>query len=821
MANRFLCFWAGGLLALLIAAPAAAASEGGTGIRLLPGRVVLDGPHASQRLVVERIAGGRAVGDITRRARFRSRDPAIARVDADGVVRPVADGRTTIAAQVGGQVATVRVIVRGARRAEAWSFRRHVLPVLSRMGCNSGACHGAAAGKGGMKLTLRGYDPVQDYFTLTREAWGRRVVPTAPERSLLLLKPSGAVPHGGGRRFRPDSLEYRVLREWIAAGMPRPSDRDPRLLRVEVLPSEVTLAPKQTQQLIVRAHYSDGRVEDVTRWAKYGSNDTGVASVDDEGLVRVEGPGEAPITVWFSSQVTFARVTVPFPTRIAAAAFARAERRNFVDEHVLAKLAALRIPPSRLCSDAEFLRRASLDATGTLPDPATTRAFLADPDPNKRDRLIEQLLASEAFVDYWTYRWSDLLLVSSRKLAQPAAMLAFSRWIRQSVAENKPWDRFAREILTATGSNLENGAANYYLIHKETIDLAETTTQAFLGMSVMCARCHNHPLEKWTQSDYYAYANLFARVALKNGDQRGEVFVYSQPGREIEHPRLGVALPPRPLDGPPLSLAWEGDRRVPLAKWLTAPENPYFARAIVNRVWRNFMGRGLVEPEDDLRLTNPASNEALMAALTRDFVQHGFDLKHLMRTIMRSATYQRSAEPVPGNESDLKYGSHYLARRLSAEVMLDALSQVTGVPTDFPGYPRGTRALQLPDSQVSSYFLTTFGRPPREQTCSCERQEDPSLIQALHLRNGATLNEKLRARDGRIDALLDRQASDAEVLSELFLAALCREPTEDERRRILPVLAATPADGDRAARRAACEDLFWAVLTSKEFLFNH
>jgi hypothetical protein len=406
-------------------------------------------------------------------------------------------------------------------------------------------------------------------------------------------------------------------------------------------------------------------------------------------------------------------------------------------------------------------------------------------------------------------------------------MTAFYQWIRQSVAENKPWDRFVREILTAQGSNLENGAVNYYILHKDPIDLTETTTQAFLGMSVQCARCHNHPLEKWTQRDYYQMANLLSRVRLKNGDRSGEVLALSATDGNIAHPRLGVPLPPRPLDGPEMALDDPRDRRQVLADWLTAPDNPYFAKALVNRVWRSFLGRGLVEAEDDLRLTNPPSNQELLDALAADFVRHGYDVKRLIRTILLSETYQRSSDPVPGNEKDDRYYARYLIRRLPAEVILDAVSQVTGVPTEFAGYPKGQRALQLPDSQIASYFLTAFGRPERVQTCSCERHQEPTIAQALHLANGDTVNLKLKASGGVIDGLLDRQASDEEALRALTLSALSRLPTEAEQTKALALLRDSapatngPPAAQREARRAILEDLFWAVLTDKEFLFNH
>jgi len=709
--------------------------------------------------------------------------------------------------------------------AGGWSFRNHVIPVLTKLGCNSGACHGAAAGKNGFKLTLRGYDPELDFAVLSRQAAGRRINKIEPARSLMLLKPTMAIGHGGGKRMEVGSLEYKVISEWIASGMTAPSEADPRIVRVEVSPREAILATGAEQQLRVQAHFSDGHAEDVTRWVKYATGDSSVAVVDDDGKVKVQGSGEAPITVWYMSQVSFARVTNPFPHEVKPEVFARSPRHNYIDDPVLKKLQALRIAPSEPATDREFIRRAFLDAMGVLPTAQEVERFVSDTAPDKRARLVDALLGREEFVDYWTNRWSDVLLVSSAKLASNA-MWSFHNWIREGVAANKPWDRFVREIITAAGNTLDNGAANYYVIHKETTDLNENASMAFLGMSITCARCHNHPLEKWTQKQYYEMANLFARVGLKNGTRPGDVQVYSNPTGDVNHPRLGRPLPPRPLDGEAIPLDAAKDRREHLAEWLTSPANPYFARALVNRVWKNFMGRGLVEAVDDMRATNPPSNEELLAALTKDFVGHGFDVKYLIRTVMNSAAYQRSSRANETNKQDERYYSRYIIKRLPAEAMLDAVAQVTGVPTEFPGYPAGMRAVQLPDARVNSYFLQIFGRPPRVITCECERSSEPSVTQALHIINGETINQKLRAPGGIVETFLKLGVSDEMLIDHLYLSALSRPPNKEEVAGLLAAMtetkeAAKEAKDLQAARRQAVEDLVWAVLTSKEFLFNH
>src|SRR5262249_55540696 len=503
------------------------------------------------------------------------------------------------------------------------------------------------------------------------------------------------------------------------------------------------------------------------------------------------------------------------------------------DDHVLRKLESLRIPPSPSATDAEFIRRVYFDAAGILPTPEEVKRFVVDKAADKRAKLIDKLLERPEFVDYWAYKWSDLLLITTRRLPQPAVW-SFYQYVRQSVADNKPWDRFAREIVTAKGNTLQNGAANYFVLHKDVTELTEATSVTFLGTSITCCRCHNHPLEKWTQDQYWSLANLFSRVALKNGDRGGEILVQSQPFGDVAHPRRGFAMPPTPLDGKPLAADSPIDRRAYFADWLTSPENPYFAKALVNRVWRNFLGRGLVEAEDDLRATNPPTNQELFDALAKDFIARKYDVKHLIRTVMNSATYQRSSKPLPENAADDRFYSHYLIRRLSAEVILDASSQVTGVPTPFThvytgveggtaaynGYPLGTRALQLPDGRVASLFLDSFGRPDRTVACSCERQQDSSVSQALHINNGKTLNDKLRGKNSRLEQWAQAKISDDEAIGRVFWSALSRGPTENERKKFTGLLAEAAAD-KAVTRRDAPEDLFWSVLSGREFLFNH
>ncbi len=818
----------GSFLASVLAAAVANAAE----LVVFPPAVTLTGPQATVQLSAFDSARGRATAAVTESAKFSSDNPKVAAVDANGVLLPTGNGETHVLVSHGGRIAKVPVKVEQFEKPNVRTFANHIQPILMRAGCNSGACHGALAGKGGLKLSLRGYDSDSDHFVLTRQALGRRVDCEEPAESLLIKKATRTVPHGGGTRFPKDSVNAMIVKDWIAAGAAGPKGTDAALTKIEVFPPLSLLKPKDAFRVTVMAHYSDGVVEDVTRWAKFTSSEETVATVDEDGAVAVVGTGETAIAVLFGSRVVTATVTVPFANTVDDAVFAKAARNNFIDGPILAKLRLLRVPPSPTSTDAEFIRRAHLDTCGILPKPAELEKFLADVSTDKRAKLIDALLARSEYVDFWSHKWSDLLLISTRKLSQPSVWGAY-RKVRESVADNQPWDKFAREILTASGSSLSTGGG-YFVMHKDVSDLAESTALTFLGTSITCARCHNHPLEKWTQDQYWQMANLFSRVGLKNGDRPGEVLVQSLGSGDALHLRRGIAMAPTPLGGKALPVDSPQDRREFFADWLTEPTNPFFAKAIVNRVWKNYMGRGLVEAEDDHRDTNPPTNAELLDALAKDFVEHKFDLKHLMRMILNSSAYQRSSRPVPGNADDDRFYSHYLLRRLSAEVILDAYSDIAGVPTAFGQlnigssggsansalYPAGTRAMQLPDSQLVSQFLDAFGRAERSQTCSCEITKDSSVTQALHLNNGQTLNEKLRVKNSVVAKWIADKLDDGEIVKRLFQLSLARAPSASEAK----TLTAALADGRRespAAHRETIEDAIWAVLTGKEFLFNH
>ncbi len=789
--------------------------------KLIPNISNLTYKGQTQPLRFEAFQSSLAVADLTEDVELRSMDESIAVINESGHIQAVGNGETVIQVKHNGVIYEAYVLVEGCDEEHIISFANEIQPMLTKIGCNAGACHGAAAGKNGFKLSLRGYDHPTDYNVLTRQANGRRVSLAEPEQSLMLLKPSGQVPHGGGRLIGKDSLEYQTIKRWLEQGAPPPKPTDKKIERLQVYPEVLRLNLKDTQQIMVRAHYNDGSYKDVTRFVKFGTTDENVAVISNSGEVTVKGSGAAALTVWYDAKVAFARINVPFPEPVEEKVFAQAERFNFIDDAILAQLKALNVAPSKLAGDAEFLRRAFLDTIGLLPTQKDILQFLLDNSEDKRAKLVDRLLQRDEFIDYWSYKWSDLLLVSSRNLPRET-LLSYYRFIRNAVEENKGWDDFAREIVMAKGSTLENGAGAFFLLHKETTDLTETVSQAFLGMSITCARCHNHPLEKWTQDEYYGMANLVSQVKLKNGNRPGETYVLNDDYSNILHPIRKKPMKPKPLDSEPISLD-NPNRREYLAEWLTDTDNPYFARAIINRVWKNFMGRGIVEPVDDLRLTNPPLNEPLFAALEKDFIEHDYNIKYLIRTIMNSAAYQRSSKPHLGNEKENKLFSRYYMRRLPAEVILDIYSQVTDVHTPFPGYPAGWRALQLPDSQVSSYFLTTFGRPPRQLTCACERESVPTLTQTLHISNGDTLNDKLRKEGNVIDQYLDANMKLEEIIHDFYMKALTRFPSD---KTINEIKNVTDEMGgwssmDKESKNTLLQDILWALLSGKEFLFNH
>jgi hypothetical protein len=836
------------------------ASEPG-GLAILPSVISLTGKDSVQRVAVHRILANGSLGPMVTdgiRVSFaipnvavwqstRPDNPANSPAEEDKAKHtPLAfevcgldDGETYLRIEYESptgetSAATAKVVCQKMHAEVDIEFVNHVQSILSKNGCNMGACHGALAGKGGFRLSLRGYDATSDHFNITRQDRGRRVELAEPAKSLLLAKPSGAIDHKGGLRLPADSKDYALLASWISKGAVGPRNSDPVLERIEVLPEFVRLRPGDEFQMIVRAHYSDGRIEDVSRWAKFNATDESVSTVSENGRVKVIGPGEGAINAWFSSRIVSSRITVAFSDS-ASTSNNSVAKVNFIDDHVATQLRSLELDASPLCSDSEFIRRSSLDATGSLPSEQQVVAFLSSTDADKRSRWIDQLLESPEYVDYWTYRWSDLLMLNSN-LLRSDGIKAYYQWIRGHVQKNTPWDRMVREIITARGEALENGATNFYAINQDPESMTENACQAFLGLSIGCAKCHNHPLEKWTNDQYYAMANLFARVRAKgwggdvrDGDASRTVVVLDR--GDLIQPLRGKPQAPAPLDAQPLSFDSTQDRREYLADWMVSRENYYFTRAIVNRVWAAYLGVGIVNAVDDMRASNPASNPALMQALCEHLQQHDFDLKQLMRSIMNSATYQRSSVTTERNQHDKKYFSHYYPRRLMAEVIHDAMVDVTTIPSVFDKvaflggdkrptkfYNKGTKAIQLFDSSVDSGFLKTFGRNQRRITCECERSDEPSIVQVLNLNNGDTLNNKLAEKNSIVDKLIELYPADeAGLVQSAFLRCLARKPTEIEQAKLVSEIRAA-SDSER---RVVIEDLLWSLMTSREFLFNH
>ena len=819
------------LAGVLCPAHSQAATETDTAIKLFPQTIDLRGSEARQGLSVQTLTNDEVTGPVTTPFQLTSSNPDVVKIE-DQTAVPVGNGTAQITVLSGSAKSTSQVTVSGLDQPHRWSFRNDIEPVLTKTGCNSGPCHGALAGKGGFRLSLKAYDVPGDFHNIVEQARGRRIELSDPARSLLLIKPTGAVPHKGGVRFETDSREYRILSEWIAQGATPPAEQDAVIESLQVLPGRSILTKGQSQRLLVQARYSDNSVRDVTRWTAFSSVNESVAQVDEAGNIKVTGYGEGAIVCIFSSKVAISKITSPYPQDINPDIYARSPKHNFIDELVIKQLKRLNLPPSPQATDEEFVRRVYIDTIGTLPTPAEVNTFLADQRPDKRNQLIEQLLNRPEFVDYWTYKWSDLLLVNG-ELIRPQAVKAYHDWIYQHVKQNTPWDKLVHELITAQGSSIENGATNFYAIHQDPESMTENVSQAFLGLAIGCAKCHNHPLEKWTNGQYYAMANFFARVRAKgwggsqgSGDGIRTLFVATK--GDLAQPLTGKPQPPTPLDGAPIDINAPEDRRVYLADWLTAKENPFFSRSITNRVWANFFGVGLVEAVDDMRESNPASNEELLSAASDYLKDQNFDLKALMRVILQSAAYQRSSQPLPENKDEKRFYSRYYPRRMMAEVLLDAISQVTEVPDEFTKYyepnpqktdfyPKGTRAIQLYDSSVISYFLKTFGRNERMITCECERSEEPTMVQVLHLSNGDTINNKLKAKESRVTKLLNAKQSDQELVEQIYLLCLSRKPTPEENTQLLNILKETP----QAERRQVVEDLFWGVLSSREFLFNH
>jgi hypothetical protein len=798
---------ASGSLLSLVAGPPPAE------VKVFPPEIHLSTKGDRQSLVVQAIYADGLTRDVTAQASYTLADRAIAKLDRD-TLTPLADGKTELHVKYGGKQLALPVTVTEAKVERPISFKLDVMPVFMKAGCNAGACHGSSRGKDGFRLSLFGYDSDGDYYRLTRESIGRRLNLALPEESLLVEKALGRVPHTGGERFTDKSEHYATLMRWLRAGAPKDGTNVPKVVKVEMMPRQAVLdGAGAAQKLTVRANYSDGTDRDVTKLAAFFSGNETAAKVSESGVVTAGQRGEAFVTARFETHTVGAQmIVVPKGLKFT---WPEVPEHNYIDTLVNAKLKKLRMTPSELCDDATFIRRASIDLTGTLPTPAQVQEFLDGQSAGKRDQLIEQLLERKEFADLWVMKFAELLQIRSNndQFAYKPALLYYN-WLQDRFNQDVPIDKIVQEILTASGSNFKNPAASYFQIEKDTQKIAENAAQVFMGMRIQCAQCHNHPFDRWTMNDYYSFASFFAQLGRKSGEDPREYILYDKSDGEVKHPVTGKGLPPKFLGGDVPEIGKDQTRREVLAKWLASPENPYFARNMANIVWAHFLGKGIIDPVDDVRVSNPASNPELLDALGAKFTEYKYDFKKLVRDICTSRTYQLSTRPNESNALDDRNFAHAGIRRLRAEVLLDSINQVTDTRDKFKGLPLGARAVQIADGNESSYFLTAFGRATRTTVCSCEVRTEPNLSQALHLLNGNTTQGKI-ADGGVVKKLLKEQKDPGQVIEQLYLRCLARKPTEMEQTKLLAFFK------DKKDAEPVLNDVFWSLLNSKEFIFNH
>ena len=813
----------------------------------IPKHVVLVGKGDRQQLVITGHYANKGVNDVTHKASFKSADEHVVRVDVGGLAVAIANGTTSIIVQHQDVSLSIPVHITGCDIDQPINFTNEIVPILTKLGCNAGGCHGKAEGQNGFKLSLLGFDAASDYEAIVHDGRGRRVLESAPTHSLLLLKPTGRLGHGGGKPLAVESADYRLIERWIAAGSPFGQPDDPKITGITVEPPHRLLKKQVDQQLIVTAHYSDGHTRDVTRLTEFRSNHTELIDVDKNGRVQtVDRFGEGSVMVRFAGFVSLFRATIPMEGALPS----QTSPANFVDEFVFAKHKQVGYAASALCTDGEFIRRASLDIAGTLPSPGEVRGFIDDTNPNKRQLLIDQLLERPEYSEYWSLKWADVLRVrggsndntKTKVEGLNTRAVRFREWIRQSLAQNKRYDRFVREIVTADGMTTGPDAQPpilWYLELRNAEGLVEDTAQAFLGTRIQCARCHHHPFEKWSQDDYWGMAAFFARVEWRTGvDRNGKPVKDGKPIRASESGRVGqlVALNPEgtvtdshgrvftnpaTLGATPITVSKDDDSRDKLVDWMVDPANRFFARALVNRYWGHFFARGIVEPVDDMRETNPASNPELLDGLANSFRSSGYDLKELIRSICNSSTYQLSSVPNDTNRDDLKHCSRYLPRRLSAEVLYDAIDFVTENKTTFrvagekAKVELEIRAIQRPHMRVSNYFLETFGINKRDSACECGRESNVTLAQRVLLLNNGTVRKKLAVK---AEKLLSDNRPLKDKVDETYLACFARFPSDQERATCVDYIEAKLADARK--KTEAFNDFLWALVNSKEFIFQ-
>ncbi|MCH2598123.1 MAG: DUF1549 domain-containing protein [Pirellulales bacterium] len=799
---------------MLQAVPALAADAQLERIEVYPAEVRLAGVREQAQLIVTGHYADGSIQDLTRAAAISTANAEVVTVQGT-VAFPAANGEASLNVDVDGKTAAVKVVVENQDQPQPVSFLYDTLAALSKNSCNAGACHGSPSGKGGFRLSLRAFDPKLDELTLIREDFGRRTNSLDPDNSLLLLKPLMKVAHGGGRQIRADDPAYAVIRDWIAEGCQMDTAEAARPVRIDVYPKSgrVLKKPAVQQQLSVWAHYSDGSVRDVTPLAVYSSSDVEVADVDRNGLVEGQKRGEVAVVVRYLEFIESSFIT--FIEDVEDFVWNDPQVNNYIDDAVDQKLMQLKYLPSDLCTDEEFIRRVYLDVIGILPTLEEVTAFAADQDPNKRDKAVDQLLDRPEYSKFWALKWGDLLRLTSGQVTNEG-VYKYYRWVERSFRENKPYDQFATELLTATGSTFSNPAANFYRTSKDMNDCVETISQVFLGARLQCAKCHNHPFERWTQDNYYGMAAFFNRVQRKNTKRANEMFIFVSQSGEVTQPRTQQQMKPWVPGQGDIENPNEFDRRLDFAKWLTEPDNPFFAKIEVNRIWSQVFGRGIVEPADDFRDTNPPSNALLLDQLAQDFVDNGYDRKKILATILKSRTYQTSYQPNDFNEDDTKYFSHYQPRLLSAEQLLDAICHVTQVAESFGGLPAGTKATHLPAPDlVNNEFLKIFGQPERQTVCACERTNESNLSMAIQFFNGPLIYGKLKDESNSFRKSMTDGKSDTEIITLLYNLAVCRNPSDTELKASLEHIES------KEDRVEALEDICWAILNTNEFLFQH
>jgi hypothetical protein len=792
-----------------------------------PQTVSLKGMDDARQLILTATLDGNRLQDLTGDVTYAVADPKVARVTTSGRVVPTGNGATEITATFGDKVVKVPVTAESCDVNLPINFANQVVPVFTKLGCNSGGCHGKASGQNGFKLSLLGFEPEVDYNALVKEARGRRLFPAAPDQSLLLLKAAGGIAHGGGKRMEVDSDEYKLVRRWIAAGTPFGKPEDPVVTGITVSPDHRIMTRQNKQQFAVFARYSDGSEVDITRRAQYDSNDSEIAVVETTGLVRTLAmSGEAAIMARYQGHVATFRATVPLGVATPAWTF---PPQTVVDQFTSKKWQELGLVPSELCSDAQFIRRASLAITGTLPTPTQVTAFEADQDGKKREKLVDRLLDSPEYSYYFANKWADILRVKRRGQPNRAqGTFGFHAWIRDAMADDKPYDEFAREILTATGDESVSPPSVWYKELAEPNNFVDDTAQVFLGLRLACAQCHHHPYEKWSQDDYWGIAAFFGRLGRKpiqtaggvGGQQSMTQVIFNRSSGNVVNKRTGQPAVMKALDAQPMQpLGSDEDPRQKLVDWMVKPDNPFFAKAVANRYWAHFFGRGIVDPLDDMRVTNPPSNPELLDALANDFVANKYSLKHLVKTIVNSRTFQLNSAPNEFNKHDKQNYARFYPQRMGAEVLFDAVCQVTDSPTTFAGLPADAhapkRAIMLPDESFTSYFLDVFGRPQRISSCECERVSEANLAQALHLLNSDEVQGKLSRPGGRADALAKDPRPDAEKVQELFLWAFAHKATDQQL-----AVALAHVQKHEKDKKIAYENILWALVNTKEFVFN-